>query len=98
MLAAFRQLYDVEVRARTMDDAQRLASREQESVPVMKRLRELLDNESARRVLPKTKFGEALGYLRNHWDAFQVYLQDACVPIDNNDVERDLRRIAVGRN
>lgn len=48
-------------------------------------------------MLPKSKFGEALGYLRNHWSAFQVYLQDGRVPIDNNDVERDLRRIAVGR-
>lgn len=98
MMAQFRQLYDIEDRARTMDDAQRLALRQQESVPVMRRLRELLDSDLAKRVLPKSKFGEALGYLRNHWDAFQVYLQDGRVPIDNNDVERDLRRIAVGRN
>jgi transposase len=97
MMAQFRQLYDIEDRGRTMADAQRLALRQAESVPVMKRLRELLDGELAQRVLPRTKFGEALGYLRNHWEAFQVYLQDARVPIDNNDVERDLRRIAVGR-
>lgn len=97
MMAQFRQLYDIEDRARMMDDAQRLALRQQESVPVMNRLRELLDSDLAKRVLPKTKFGEALGYLRNHWDAFRVYLQDARVPIDNNDVERDLRRIAVAR-
>jgi hypothetical protein len=81
MLAQFRQLYDIEDRARTMDEAPRLALRQQESVPVMKRLRELLDSEPARRVLPKSKFGEALGYLRNHWDAFEVYLQDARVPV-----------------
>ena len=98
MMAQFRQLYDIEDRARTMDDAQRLALRQRESVPVMKRLRELLDGDLAKRVLPKSKFGEALGYLRNHWDAFQVYLRDGRVPIDNNDVERDLRRIAIGRN
>ncbi len=97
MMAQFRQLYDIEDRARTMDEAQRLALRQKESVPVMTRLRELLDGELSKRVLPKTKFGEALGYLRNHWDAFQVYLQDARVPVDNNDVERDLRRIAIGR-
>jgi hypothetical protein len=98
MMAQFRQLYDIEDRARTMDAAGRLELRQRESVPVMNRLRELLDSEAAQRVLPKTKFGTALGYLRNHWSAFQVYLQDARVPIDNNDVERDLRRIAVGRN
>ena len=98
MLAQFRQLYDIEDRGRTMDDGQRWELRQRESVPVMNRLRELLDSEAAKRVLPKSKFGEALGYLRNHWSAFQVYLGDGRLPIDNNDVERDLRRIAVGRN
>ena len=98
MLAQFRQLYDIEDRGRTMDDAHRLELRQRESVPVMNRLRELLDSEATKRVLPKSKFGQALGYLRNHWSAFQVYLGDGRVPIDNNDVERDLRRIAVGRN
>jgi transposase len=98
MLAQFRQLYDIEDRGRTMDDAHRWELRQRESVPVMNRLRELLDSEAAKRVLPKSKFGQALGYLRNHWSAFQVYLGDGRVPIDNNDVERDLRRIAVGRN
>ena len=97
MLAQFRQLYDIEDRGRTMDDVQRWELRQRESVPVMNRLRELLDSEAAQRVLPKSKFGEALGYLRNHWSAFQVYLGDGRVPIDNNDVERDLRRIALGR-
>ncbi|MEK7753406.1 MAG: IS66 family transposase, partial [Acidobacteriota bacterium] len=98
MLAQFRQLYDIEDRGRTMDDVHRWELRQRESVPVMNRLRKLLDGEAAKRVLPKSKFGETLGYLRNHWSAFQVYLGDGRVPIDNNDVERDLRRIAVGRN
>jgi len=98
MLAQFRMLYDIEDRARTMEDVYRLELRRRESVPVMARLRELLDSEPAKRVLPRTKFGEALGYLRNHWSAFQVYLEDGRLPIDNNDVERDLRRIAVGRS
>jgi hypothetical protein len=97
LLALIRQLYDIEDRARTMTDAQRWEVRQQESVPVMSRMRELLDSPEAVRVLPKSRFGEALGYLRNHWSAFQVYLRDGRVPIDNNDVERDLRRIAVGR-
>ena len=98
MLAQFGQLYDMEDRARTMEDPARLVLRQRESVPVMSRLRELLDSDAAKRVLPRTKFGEALGYLRNNWPAFQVYLDDGRVPIDNNDVERDLRRIAVGRS
>jgi transposase len=97
ILAVMGELYDVEDRARALDDAGRLALRQNESVPVMVRLRAVLDSEAARNVLPKSRFGEALGYLRNHWEAFQLYLQDGWLPIDNNDVERDLRRIALGR-
>ena len=50
------------------------------------------------RCWPSSNSCTTLGYLRNHWSAFQVFLQDGRVPIDNHDVERDLRRIAVGRD
>jgi hypothetical protein len=33
--------------------------------------------------LTKEKFAEALGYLRNQWDALRVYLGDGRLPIDN---------------
>ena len=97
ILALMGQLYDVEDRARTLDDAARLALRQEESVPVMERLKQVLDSEAANKVLPKSRFGEALGYLRNHWEAFGLYLKDGRLPIDNNDAERDLRRVALGR-
>ena len=97
MLALLGELYEIEDRGRLLSDAERLALRQRESVPVMARLRALLDSELARRVLPKSKFGEALSYLRNHWPAFQVFLRDGRVPIDNNDAERELRRVAIGR-
>ena len=61
------------------------------------RLRELLDGEAASRVLPKDKFAEALGYLRNQWDALQVYLGDGRLPIDNNETEQLMKQVAIGR-
>ncbi|HUY88794.1 MAG TPA: transposase, partial [Pirellulales bacterium] len=42
-------------------------------------------------------FGEALSYLRNHWDALQTFVSDGRMPIDNNDVEQLMKQIAVGR-
>jgi hypothetical protein len=36
-------------------------------------------------------------YLRNHWNALRVDLDDALVPIDNNDVEQLMKQVAVGR-
>ncbi len=96
-LALLGELYDLEDRGRLLSDAQRLLLRQQESVPVMARLRAVLDSELARGILPKSKFGQALSYLRNHWPAFQVFLRDGRVAIDNNDAERELRRVAIGR-
>ena len=39
----------------------------------------------------------AFNYIRNHWDALNVFVNDGALPIDNNQVERLMKRIAVGR-
>jgi hypothetical protein len=36
-------------------------------------------------------------YIRNHWEALNVFVNDGALPIDNNQVERLMKRIAVGR-
>jgi transposase len=97
MLAIYGELYDIEDRARLMNDQERLVLRQRESVPLMERLKSLVEGAEARAALPKSKLGIAIGYLRNHWEALSRYLSDGQLPIDNNDAERDLRRVAVGR-
>ena len=96
-LAMYQQLYDLEDRAREMAFADRQALREREGRPVWNRMRELLDSESSADVLPKDKFAEALRYLRNQWDALQLYLSDGRLPIDNNEVEQLMKQVAIGR-
>ena len=49
------------------------------------------------KLLPKSKLGQAVSYMRNNWEALKRFLSDARLPIDNNEAERDLRRVAVGR-
>jgi hypothetical protein len=97
LLAMYQELYDLEDRAREMTAADRQALREREGRPVWARMRALLDSEAAARVLPKDKFAEALGYLRNQWEALHVYLSDGRLPIDNNEVEQLMKHIAIGR-
>jgi len=52
---------------------------------------------SLRSTLPKSKLGKALGYLQSQRGPLAVFLDDARIPIHNNDSERDLRHLAVGR-
>ena len=61
------------------------------------RMREYLDGDVVRKLLPKDAMNEAIGYVNNHWDALQVYVSNANVPIDNNDTEQLMKQVAIGR-
>jgi hypothetical protein len=97
VLAKFQQLYDIEDRARTLSVEQRLALRQDESTAIWRSLGEWLESKPAADVLPKSKLGEALGYLRNHWEPLQTYLSDGRIPMDNNEVEQLMKQVALGR-
>ncbi|HEV7179970.1 MAG TPA: IS66 family transposase [Candidatus Baltobacteraceae bacterium] len=97
LLAMIRELYDIEDRGKLVTADDRRALRERESRGVLARIRAYLDSEPMNRVLPKSVFGEALTYLRNHWDALQVFVTDGRMPIDNNDVEQLMKQLAIGR-
>lgn len=96
-LALMNQLYDIERRALQWSDEARGELRAKESRMILDRLKEWLDGPVAGSVLPASKLGGAFNYIRNHWDALCVYVTDGRLPIDNNQVERLMKRIAIGR-
>jgi transposase len=96
-LALMNQLYDIERRASQWSPEARGELRATESRRILDRLKEWLDGPVARSVLPASKLGGALNYIRNHWDALNVYVADGRLPIDNNQVERLMNRVAIGR-
>lgn len=53
--------------------------------------------QGSRTVLPKSQLGKALRYLERQRPALETFLDDPRLPIHNNDAERDLRHLAVGR-
>ena len=97
VLAQFQQLYDIETRAKSCSCDERLRLRLHEARAVWESLGEWLGSRTASDILPKSKFGQALTYLRNHWEPLQLYLTDGRMPIDNNDVEQLMKQIALGR-
>ena len=97
VLAKFQQLYDLEDRAKAMSVEERLSLRQGEATGMWQSLGQWLDGAAASEVLPKSDFGKALGYLRNHWGPLQLYLTDGLMPIDNNDVEQLMKQVAIGR-
>lgn len=97
MIALYRQLYAVEYRAALLSAPERLELRQRDAVPVWQRIAAWLNQDEVKRLLPKSDIGEAVGYLRNQWDALQRYLTDGQLPIDNNHSERVIRPLTIGR-
>jgi hypothetical protein len=96
-LSFYRQLYAIEERGRSLSAADRLALRQSESVLIWQRMGHWLEQLPLHRILPKSLFGQAVGYLRNQWSGLQIYLSDGRLPIDNSATELTIRPWAIGR-
>ena len=96
-LALIGQLYEIERRGSDLNNSERTELRERESRLILDRLKAWLNGPIAKSLLPASKLGAAVQYVRNHWEALIVYVNDGGLPIDNNPVERLMKRIAIGR-
>jgi transposase len=97
LLAMIQALYDVETRAADLTWQDRQALRQRESTLILKGIHDWLETAPLNQVLPKSDFAEALRYLRNHWEALNVFVRDGRIPIDNNSVEQLMKQVAMGR-
>jgi len=89
-------LYRVEREIRLLSDDQRQAVRQLRSEPLLKTLRQWLD-EKLPLVPPKSALGKALNYTHKQWDRLTVYVDDGRLRIDNNLTENAIRPFVVGR-
>jgi transposase len=96
VLALIQQLYQVEHDAAELAPDARRALRQARARPVLAHL-ETQRRALAAQVLPKSPVGEALRYLDRQWDALQRSVDAGHLLIDNNNAERQLRTVAVGR-
>ena len=96
-LHAMGSLYEIERQARDMSDEERWRIRQEKASPILDTLhdwmlaqRDLVPNGSAT--------AKALDYSLKRWVALTRYLEDGTVPIDNNQVENQIRPWALGRS
>lgn len=94
-----RMLYDVEDQIRTLPEAERLERRGSLSRHALSLIDQYLNSDamSACYVLPKSNLGMAAAYIRRHWTALNRFVEDSSIPIDNNDCEQLMKRVATGR-
>ena len=77
---------------------ERLRLHQERSEPVMDKLHSWLEAQLAeRRTEPNSGLGQAINYLLRHWQPLTLFLRQAGAPLDNNIVERALKRAVLHR-
>jgi transposase len=100
VLEMLGQVYGVDAEAREhgFTPQQRLELHRQRSAPVMEELHAWLERQFAeRRTEPNSGLGKAITYLLRHWRPLTLFLREAGAPLDNNIVERALKRAVLHR-
>lgn len=96
----FRKLYLIERHARDqqMNPAQRHELRQKLAVPIWAEMTPRVQQLHLQQTfLPKSPMGKAVNYAHAEWQAWQVYLNDGHLEIDNNLTENAIRPSAVGK-
>ncbi|MDE0096746.1 MAG: IS66 family transposase [Gammaproteobacteria bacterium] len=95
-LRRIAQMYAIEKEIRGKPAEFRLEVRQARTEPLVEDFGIWLRRERGR-VSPKSRLGEKLAYIGNHWDGLLVFLTDGRVEMDNNVIENRIRPLALNR-
>ena len=89
---------DALTREQGLDANERLRFHQQYSGPLMQQLHEWsTDQLVGAKTEPNSGLGRAISYMLNHWQPLTLFLREAGAPLDNNVVERALKKAILHR-
>ncbi len=89
---------DAVSREQELSPEDRLHFHQQHSGPLMKGLHKWMEAQLAEhKTEPNSGLGKAISYLLNHWSKLTLFLRQPGSPIDNNIVERSLKKAILNR-
>jgi transposase len=92
------ELFELERQWKKLPPEKRLEMRKQRASPVLEMLQRWKDAQlESPRVAEGSRLRKALNYMTNQWPALCKFLENGRVPIHNNESERQLRSLVVGR-
>jgi hypothetical protein len=98
VLDELAKVYDNDEQTKGMTPEERLAFHLKYSKKIMDDLKSWIDDELLTDVEEQNgSFGKALKYMQTHWQGLTHFLQYANAPLDNNHVERLLRKAVIFR-
>ncbi len=100
VLETLRDVYahDATTRKRGMSDEERLRYHQKHSQPLMDGLRAWMDERFDQKLVePNSALGSAITYMTKRWDRLTLFLREPGAPLDNNVVERALKKAILNR-
>ena len=91
-----KRLYAIEAEIRGREPDSRRAVRQEKSRPVVEALQPWL-RAKLEIISQKSKLADAIRYVLTRWEGLTRFLDDGCIELDNNIVERSVRPLALGR-
>jgi transposase len=95
-LSLIGKLYAIERDIADATDDERLAARQEKSLPIFEEFRTWLYKQ-AETALPRSTLGKAVAYAVALLNRLEVFLDNPDLPIDNNRAENCLRPFVIGR-
>lgn len=90
---------DAAAKARKLSPEERLRLHQAESGPLMEKLHTwMIEQIEAKKVEPNSGLGGAILYALDHWKKLTRFLEVPGAPLDNNTVERALKKAIIHRN
>jgi transposase len=98
ILTHISKLYAIEKKAdkENLSCEERCLLRQKESMPVLEKIKGLLD-EAVKRTPPRGLLGKAVAYALDQWERLVRYIEDGRLRPDNNLAENAIRPFVVGR-
>jgi len=89
---------DAMAKKEKMSPDERLRFHQAESGPVIKALKKWMREQvEQKKVEPNSGLGEAMAYMKKHWQELTLFLREPGAPLDNNICERALKKVILHR-
>lgn len=95
-LTMIQKLYLIERKIKDLNTEEKKQIRQEKAVPILNSIKAWLDKKKFQ-VLPESLIGKAVNYALNLWPKLIRYVNDGCIPIDNNGVENTIRPECLGK-
>jgi transposase len=98
LLETLREVYINDAAAEELSPPDRLAYHQEHSGKLMADLEQWLHGQIRDKLVePNSGLGKAIGYMLNHWAGLTLFLREPGAPLDNNQIERGLKRAIMHR-